>query len=1530
MAPSTDPLSALYAQFDAQTGFSPPPQPEKQEDPLDALYRDFDAALAPLKAQKREQLKLQQQAAQQGLSATGEVVAPEMAPDAGFMEQAGSVGRSMVTGTQTLMGGAGTMARQLGEAVSSTAGPSFFDLPTRAVGTALQAIGQPLEEGQYQYESTMAPEIRRGQEIAQQHPVTGFAQDVAAQIPQLLAAAAVGGGAPALATLSAAAGGQAMQQAEQEGATPEQQLQYGLESGVIEAITERFGKLIGAERLLKGAKLDGVMSKTVLQRLLKDTASNAGEEFAASIGQRLAQIQTYKPDESLTWGDFFSALYSAGIGGVIGLGATGIGEIAGAPTEQAAPQPPPPPKPPAQPEATAPPSPNPIVREGAALVAAARAAGQGGSTLVKDALRRQTAATVAQIDQQRGTGPFRGEAGRRAGAAAVEAKRQNPLITTPTETEVAAYGAGREAAEAPVRPEVQKEAPAPAPGPVVEPQAPPVAQEQAPAPKQEAPKPAPEAPAQPPVQVEQRAPVEETVLAPEAAAPAVASEVSTPKEVIPDEEGRQEGRRQEGLLAEEEEPKAEDTEPESYGPAADALGILPPKTYLERALDALTWKSAKKFFKKHFTSFGSTPNPETEGLSKEEIEKRRRQARTAVEQRRGKLTRAEKEAERVAFGLETHVAEWAKREGLSTQEAEERVNDFMDGKTGGTDLPPMVQRYARTMRTHLDALIQEQLDRPGLIGAEADEAEAALTKWAEKSGKSMDDAMAEFDDFVERVENREEGIETDLPKNLQAIGKAMAVRNLIGGSKGKYQTRTFGIHRQKGSRIFGTAAERWTRKMKRDGTWDRVREDLKKTEDWKDKSDEEIETFMHDLVQRNTIEKNARPVGEGVGTLDVGIYKGRQDLSDPVLRLLGEDRSPAVRYYQTVRNLTRNVATYDMFSSLRELGLRDKWLSEKKSGEKVVEIKGGERSPSTRSPAAGLFSTEDVAEWIHGVNTSFDLGVLTRVTSWMKWAKTVGSLQGQIRNFLSNPLIAFASGNMADGMMPWNRGKDQASTARSFRSLKQGGSDIIKAIEASDPLAGASIAELNTIWRRWADRGVVSSNPNLTDIKEMMRVKDPIEIANPMLRATARAFNLPAKLYQANDDGFKVRIAEGELRKIRYYHPEMSEAEAMDLAADRAKDLAPTESRSPEFLRLIRRFPLMGSFTSFVSEIPRVWKNSLKIGLQEVQEGKRTGNGKMIAVGAHRLATLGLATGATALVTEAALALRGKREDREDEAAVRTFLPDYMTNSSFTVLDRKGNVLYVMDQSFMDPWAQLKDPIRAAIRTGKFDERDFDKRAVDAFLEFMDPYFAEGLGASAVLSLKRNADSNGRQIYSPSAPLSEKIERMSAFAMKSLEPATASSGKKIKASVEGKSVSPPWVEMLATLGPRIKPIDLEAEIRGAGYEYQNVKREASSRLAETLSRRAGIDQEEMDTALESAKHIATEGAKALEAVVKSARALDVDDKTIREMLKEASVPASDIANAMKGVLVTKRVEWIEQNYKERVKERARKGRPIVE
>ena len=178
-------------------------------------------------------------------------------------------------------------------------------------------------------------------------PVGQFAVDVGvagAQMAGDVAASSVIPGA-GLALMTARSAGSSAQRARQAGASYNQQLAYGLGSGVLSLATEKIANVAGPfKKAFGGGVLDNAISGALVKlnnsaagRVALSMISEGGEESIEDIFQPILQRATYDPSARF---DLSEALYDAAVGAAMGGIGAGVDVIRQRGSGQADAQPP--------------------------------------------------------------------------------------------------------------------------------------------------------------------------------------------------------------------------------------------------------------------------------------------------------------------------------------------------------------------------------------------------------------------------------------------------------------------------------------------------------------------------------------------------------------------------------------------------------------------------------------------------------------------------------------------------------------------------------------------------------------------------------------------------------------------------------------------------------------------------------------------------------------------------------------------------------------------------------------------------------------------------------------------------------------------------------------------------------------------------------------------------------------------------------------------------------------------------------------
>ncbi len=773
--------------------------------------------------------------------------------------------------------------------------------------------------------------------------------------------------------------------------------------------------------------------------------------------------------------------------------------------------------------------------------------------------------------------------------------------------------------------------------------------------------------------------------------------------------------------------------------------------------------------------------------------------------------------------------------------------------------------------------------------------------------RSGTDADAVYDAINDRLDGLEPT--TPLPAHLDQLARAArreidrlsqqaidepglisdSLKETFGENLGQYITRTYEVFENPDH----------LKKLRDSGRWESLKSELRELDEYADLGDEEIEGEMAHLATRSDPFFGIK--GQGVGTQDVGIYKQRKQIPRVIREIMGEHADPSVRFFKSAERLARNIHTFRMYKELEEIGTREGWLHERPIGEFFTEIKG----EKTRTPAAGKFTTADLARELSGADQRARFRILSMLTGIVKFNLTVGSIQGQARNLESNFLLLAGGGNLGAKWMPWGRASrgqkyGVMSGARDFSV--QSGKRLANMSEELD-LDKLTDDELAGEYARAAKLGVVGTNVDLNDIRHFMSGADRLvgEGLPKHTNIAARAIRGAKHLYRAGDEVFKLAGWRSETSRQMWMHPQMSRAEAEKVAADIVRDIMPTADRQPRIVKTIRQTPLIGGFISFISEIPRNAYNIGRIAFEEIETGKREGNKRQVQSGVIRLASLGAAITAAELTKLAFEAARdaigdddrdkrtGAKLGKLDDEAIHEFLPPWMRNNAALAWRKDADSVIVLDLGFSDPWAQLKKPLYAAIRAGDAGPLE---RAKDAFKAFFEPYYQEGLVVGPLVDVARNKTERGRDIVPSRAPLPTRLAAYANYLREKWEPGTLRSIERIGKAFAGKPGAgertyDPATELLALGGPRLLEINIPKALEFSAYDFLESKRQSGREFRKSEGKVEG-----------SPSSIWADAVATMNRKIDTAKRFGLSDDRIDEILRDSGLSAADVESIL--------------------------------
>lgn len=747
----------------------------------------------------------------------------------------------------------------------------------------------------------------------------------------------------------------------------------------------------------------------------------------------------------------------------------------------------------------------------------------------------------------------------------------------------------------------------------------------------------------------------------------------------------------------------------------------------------------RDWLKREFTSRGDLP--------KEVFE--------AQLQRRAKLAEVEK-AMRFAlkdFDRALHAVYGGYRALTSPQLAQ--LNDALGGKLPLAQLDPRLRAPLTQMRQHIDTVSRELVRSGAVSGNLVGTIDANQgfylnrsyrkfddPKWAEKVPAAVRNRAASF----LRAELRDQLLEELADTQLAAARQQAGLPALPAGL------------------------------ARRQPQWKTIRTQLAANATLQPK-EEEVQGLVDYYLRKDVNTDRGYIAGPKVeGVKDLSILQRRKDIPDEIRELWGEYKDPRVNYATSVAKTASLVMAHRFLGEVRAAGLRGGWLFVKPTTnsngrfDKLVAAEGSR----TLAPLNGLFTSEEVLAAFQQMDRGASertLAVAWRtLNGWIKTAKTVLNPVTQVRNHVANYGFLLANGywHLPEGAKVLQALRTELTGATTGRAYV---SRLARLGVIGESVAAGEVREA------LADAGA-----KLTGIEPWLESR--------LARAAKAPLRAAERVYQLNDEVFKIYAFENERRAWAAALPQATPEQLDRLAAERVRNTLPTYSLIPRFAQRLRRYNLTGSFLSFPAEILRTGYHTLSY----IKQDLGSANPAIRAMGARRLAGVALASSLIPAVAMVGRALAGV--DKDDDRDVRRFLPEWSRNSDLLyTTPLEGGRVRLVDLSYLDPWNYLRKPVSAFLRG-----EDWQGSLLGAAGEATAPFIGEGLLTQRVADVLRNRTEQGAPIWNPAAaPLDRSMAGLGHL-VEGFEPGIVTQSRRL------------WRAMTGYVAPTGRKYNLEDEL----------------------------------------------------------------------------------------------------------------------
>jgi len=539
----------------------------------------------------------------------------------------------------------------------------------------------------------------------------------------------------------------------------------------------------------------------------------------------------------------------------------------------------------------------------------------------------------------------------------------------------------------------------------------------------------------------------------------------------------------------------------------------------------------------------------------------------------------------------------------------------------------------------------------------------------------------------------------------------------------------------------------------------------------------------------------------GIGK-KIGITKTRQDIPEQIRFLMGEYTDPVINYARSASKMINLLQSQEQLNKLKDFGVANKLFFERPTGNAATQIAAD--GSDTRSPLNGLYAEKDLVdaienfEMFHKGGAGFQLYAMAN--AWVKWGKTVGSIQAQFRNPISNVLIEVVNGNFNFG----------------------GNLKPIKTVLAEFGVPSMDTKEGRAYLTRAAQLGVYDNtvlNEFTQMLKDAQRYKGSTidfaeELAGKSANVLKKGVEALNKTYRAGDNLFKLMAWENETKQLMDGRG-LSRQEAEVIAAERVKNTRPTYSRVPRIIKAFRLQPFIGNFVSWPSEILRTLPNTVRYAAEDYKTpGMRKYAFKRLA---------GMIAGTSAIMGVLAIGKWATGFNDRKVDALRRFVAPYQKNASLMPTGMDGKDVGYVDISYTSPYEIFFGPMQAAV-SGK----DPEESIFGAIKDFTESYIGPSILANSIISAYYGKAPQGRTIRNPQDTFTDQSLDTISYLLRQNEPATVSQIRRIAYALTGQPdttvskygrVYKPSEELTALFGIRPQSINVSKALESKASRF---------------------------------------------------------------------------------------------------------------
>lgn len=620
-----------------------------------------------------------------------------------------------------------------------------------------------------------------------------------------------------------------------------------------------------------------------------------------------------------------------------------------------------------------------------------------------------------------------------------------------------------------------------------------------------------------------------------------------------------------------------------------------------------------------------------------------------------------------------------------------------------------------------------------------------------------------------------------------------------------------------------------------------------------------------------------------LGARDLTVLRKRNQIPVEIRELMGEYKDPQHNYARTMFKMTRMIWNTKFQQDLKDaqagLGPEGRFLHEdgQQPGDATVQL-ANEHSDILYD-LRGMWVTPETLEGLQDAvgkphkDTPAFLQTLIGLNGITKVGKIIYSPGTQVRNFGSATFFGVMGGSMP-----------------SIADLKMAAKMIKEQILEHDGDTAAA-------QRDYIDIGLSHDSPNSALIRDLMEdgstMLENIErfFDNPDLNTNVKGGAAKAKaihrfmtnMYRGGDDFWKIVIFEAQLRDYMEATGQTRD-QAKRTVAKRVRDTVPTYSLVGQGMRKWGRFPLMGPFVAFSSEVLRTNYNNIKLIRSDLQDPQLRGLARKRILGtvvAHSWA------GAATALSAMAMGL----DDDEEEAIRKLGLGPWAKNSDLLFLGRNadGQITY-LDLSYIDPYNMFHKAFTALTRG-----LDPVEALAQAGGEMVGPFVSLDIATGALYDVISNTKRNsGAPIYNTDAPVSDIIKDSLAHLGTQMGPGVLLPVTKMYKAWDGQRDTSGReydleLETYGLMGLKISTFDPKTSLNFRVFDFNEALGNSSRYLAKIAADINPVDQDALSDAFSTARDMRSEAYKDMLEIVNAAKKSGLSDHEVRQVLRSANV-----------------------------------------